>query len=531
MTRAPAGGKAAKTGTKAGTKAGAKATPRTAAKPAAKPPAATKTTAKPAATKTTAKPAATKPTAKPAARKTTKPAAKKTTKPAPLTAANLHTLALAPPETTPGPGALAMIGGRLVLGAEGYVLSADPGAADWDLVHDSPARPLDNAAARRGYRLGLIEDAPAAVAMGATFPGAHAIGPFALYKGRSDKAACLYAGSTSLWGGRVLRSDDGRHFEPVSLPGFAADQDDTDIGDDLAIGALTAAPGWLVAAPSPLHHTEPSRPALNAEAKTRIFAAKNPAGGWTEIAKPGFGAGVTGGVTALATAHGHVYAAVENTHRGFALWRARPKTRGTWDWAPVLERGGHGYSHAPRVTAMAEFGDALYLASGISESGFGRDRAGPAAAEIMRVAADGSWNLIVGQPRFTPQGLKVPLSGRAQGFGDPYDCLVPALAVHDGILYAGTRNAEAEYQQRFDETPTPLRGGATLWASADGETWTPVMTGGGGSPALTGLAALWSAETGLYMAAVSSTALIALSAGLDPAEAGGDITEIRHGHR
>jgi hypothetical protein len=293
---------------------------------------------------------------------------------------------------------------------------------------------------------------------------------------------------------------------------------------------LCAAGGWLATAPSPLMPKERHRGPVADDVPVRVLVSRAPAAdAWREAAAPGFGAGVTGGVTALAMAHDHLYAAVHGADRGFELWRAKPEESLPWRWERVIERGGHRFSQAPLVTTMTGFGEALYLAAGISESGYGKDYAGPAAAEILRVDAAGDWDLIMGQPRFTPQGLKVPLSGLGPGFGDGFASVVPTLAVHEGVLYAGTRHTRGEYAIRQEGETRPeqvAEGGAALWASADGEGWTPVFEGGNGNAAATAVRALCSTPEGLYMVLAINTQILGLQIGMADTGPAGDEIEI-----
>jgi hypothetical protein len=96
--------------------------------------------------------------------------------------------------------------------------------------------------------------------------------------------------------------------------------------------------------------------------------------------------------------------------------------------------------------------------------------------------------------RFTPGGLKVPLSLLGPGLGDFYNSMVRSLATHDGVLYLGTFQWEA-YRCLEINSPNVV-GGYQLWASTDGESWTRVLEDGNGSPADLGIASLLSTPHG-----------------------------------
>jgi hypothetical protein len=58
------------------------------------------------------------------------------------------------------------------------------------------------------------------------------------------------------------------------------------------------------------------------------------------------------------------------------------------------------------AVSMIGFRDALYVGTGIQNGGYDwRNKIGPAAAEIIRVNADGSWDIIVGNARDGKESL------------------------------------------------------------------------------------------------------------------------------
>jgi hypothetical protein len=68
-------------------------------------------------------------------------------------------------------------------------------------------------------------------------------------------------------------------------------------------------------------------------------------------------------------------------------------------WEKVLD-GGAGRGLNQGAASMTGFRDALYVGTGIQNGGYDwRNKIGPAAAEIIRVNADGSWDIIVGNAR------------------------------------------------------------------------------------------------------------------------------------
>jgi hypothetical protein len=79
----------------------------------------------------------------------------------------------------------------------------------------------------------------------------------------------------------------------------------------------------------------------------------------------------------------------------------------------VLEGGAGRVALNQGAVSMIGFADALYIGTGIQNGGYDwRNKIGPAAAEIIRLNPDGSWDIVVGNPRLGKQ----PVSGLFAGF-------------------------------------------------------------------------------------------------------------------
>lgn len=374
--------------------------------------------------------------------------------------------------------ALAWFDGHLYLapggppGTPARIFRRDGATGQWTTVHESP-----------------MLDTPTGPA-----PRETAVRAMAVFQGSADAAPALYCGTIAGMGGQILRATDGLSFAPTSPLLFGAP----------ALGGFAAFGPWLAVLPQGATDETGLHPDRAARETVPQVAQDPGAGFWTpadELAR------ATGwhvdpanlAVAALAVAHGALYAATTNPTRGFELWRTRGETTAPFHWEKILDRGAHRFAENPSVAAMLAFDGDLWIGTEsrildrtdthATPTGPGADnaRAAPAAAmtqlreklsarqggpalappgaELIRLRADGSWDLIVGAPRFTPEGLKVPLGALGPGFGDATQVAVTALAVHDGRLYAGTRQT----RPRPDRTPA----GAALWSSADGFDWTP----------------------------------------------------------
>ena len=384
----------------------------------------------------------------------------------------------------------------------GRIHRLDPATGAWTEVFASPVLALDDRAQARAAWLGsgggggMRRTQQTAEAMGRDF----GFRSMAVFQGASDAAPCLYVGTMSLWGGQVLRSEDGKTFAPVMAPGN---------GDDtvMSFRGLTALGGRLFASPAGTITEE--RIDRNLAPQALVLVSDDPASGvWTEACIPGFGDPVNRGVFSLGSAHGHVYAGTGSPARGFQLWRTRAEGTAPYAWERVLTDGAFRFNHNLSTAAMAEFNGDLYIGSGIPGFGYDVDNdVGPCACELIRLRPDGSWDLIFGEPRFSPDGLKVPLSAMGPGLGDPYNSVIWSMGVHDGALYIGTHNWEPN-DIAMNGAGAPMRGGYQLWGSTDGEDWVPVLIDGNGSVTSTGVRTLLSTPVGFFLGTSNHTKLL-----------------------
>lgn len=97
-------------------------------------------------------------------------------------------------------------------------------------------------------------------------------------------------------------------------------------------------------------------------------------------------------------------------------------------WIPVVTSGGYQDEVAVRSPNGLSFGELngqLYV---------GMNR----PTELIRLNADDSWDLIVGEPRQTPTGYKAPLSGFGIGFGSWFNGHFWRMATFEGQLHLST---------------------------------------------------------------------------------------------
>ncbi len=332
-----------------------------------------------------------------------------------------------------------------------------------------------------------------------------------VFQGASDHKPCLYV---STWAPQltdppdILRSEDGRHFAPAARPPFSPAV--------RSFRTLQVFQGRV--------HTTPTSSSQGARkisdsigSDSTIYATDDiQSADWQAANEEGFGSKANVTVFEMEEFNGHLYAATVNPKTGFELW----KTAGgdlPYRWTRVLARGaGRGVFNEVGVSLCA-FRGALYVGTGVLNGGFHRATGiGPAAAEIIRVWPDDRWELIVGESRSTPQGLRYPLSGLGPGFEKLFNGYVWRMVVHDGWLYAGTfswgqnlaylplhtwpPDAVALLDLWGRDWLTTHLGGAEVWRSADGEHWQPVTRNAFGNRYNWGIRNFASTPHGLFVA-------------------------------
>jgi len=302
----------------------------------------------------------------------------------------------------------------------------------------------------------------------------------------------------------LLRSADGRAFDAVG-----------DIGADSGVStfrALVAVGDRLFCAP-----TGGRRGRANVAAGAVVLeSARLGAEPWRAVAVPGFGEPTNTTVFELAVFAGQLWAGTLNPVHGLELWRCALDGGRAYRWSRVLVDGAYRGNVNEVAVSLCPFRGALYVGTGIQ--GGGLDRAhgvGPAAAELLRVHPDGTFDLVMGEARRTPVGHKQPLSGMGPGFDDLFNGYLWRMAVHDGWLYAATYNwAVLLPYLSLDRAPPALqrlvrrqgagsaarsKGGFDLWRSADGARWEPVTRNGFGNPYNFGARSLVSTPRGLFV--------------------------------
>jgi hypothetical protein len=257
-----------------------------------------------------------------------------------------------------------------------------------------------------------------------------------------------------------------------------------------------------------------------------VFESRDPAAGeWVAASEPGFGDPDNMSINELVVFADHLYAATLNPRSGFQLWKTDLDGRPPYRWRKILDRGAWlGATNSIPAAAMV-FDGALYVSAAIQRQGRkGIDRFGPYPGEMLRVHADDSWDLVAGKARFTPAGLKRPISGLAGGLGDRYTHAFWRMAVHGGQLYVGTagwRWMPTYLAGRQDLSPEQLErlriateaaepGEFAIWRTADGIRWHNLTRSGfpGSSPHNYGVREMLATPAGLFVAPTATVSAL-----------------------
>ncbi len=113
---------------------------------------------------------------------------------------------------------------------------------------------------------------------------------------------------------------------------------------------------------------------------------------------------------------------------GFGLYKTDASGTPPYNWTPIITNGGYQPNpdlRAPDGLSFMQFKGQLYM---------GTNR----PTEMYRINPDDTWDLLVGEPRQTPQGFKAPLSGLGIGFGSWFTGHFWRMGATNDQLFLGT---------------------------------------------------------------------------------------------
>lgn len=305
-------------------------------------------------------------------------------------------------------------------------------------------------------------------------------------------------------GPEILRSEDGLRWTTTCEPGLHG-------LPVTAIRTLVSFKGRVFTTPSGSRGGNP-----NVASHSIVYESEDPAAGvWEAASDFGFGDPENKTVFEMVGFGDHLYVGTFNL-AGYEVWRSDLTGPRPYRWEKIIEKGAYRGPENQIACSMVPFKGALYIGGGIQGGGVDtQNKVGPAAAELIRINADGSWDLIVGQPRETPDGPKTPLSGWTEGFDNWFAGYFWRMGVHDGWIYLGTYDwsttlpyarrdqwpqMACDVINRLPEDFVPdYTGGCGLYRSFDGENWMEVTSDGFANPYNIGIRNLVSTPLGLFV--------------------------------
>ena len=195
----------------------------------------------------------------------------------------------------------------------------------------------------------------------------------------------------------------------------------------------------------------------------------------------------------LATFAGRLYAGTGDPSSGYGVWSAdrhRPHR-----WKPAVVGGAGRGSTMTSVVSMAPYHGWLYVGA----SGWLNSQS--PASELIRVARDGHWELVVGNPRRDANGvLRSPVSGLPDGFGNAFNNHFWRMEAFRGALLLGTNDWSWSLRGAAG-IPDRLRSefGFDLYGTCDGSHWWTATRDGFGNQDDFGVRTLAASRAGLFI--------------------------------
>ncbi|HKY92757.1 MAG TPA: hypothetical protein VJM11_17030 [Nevskiaceae bacterium] len=332
-----------------------------------------------------------------------------------------------------------------------------------------------------------------------------------VFQGKSDTKPCLYV---STWApqragtAELLRTEDGREFIQCPRPPW-----DKSIR---AFRSLQIFNGRVHTSPTASGRTTGfAQDSLSSD--PTIYATDDPLkGNWVRASEPGFGNPANLTVFEMEAFNGHLYGGTVNAQTGFEIWKTKGGDTAPYHWTRVIGDGSGRGILGEAVGSFCEFKGALYAGTGVLNGGFHRAmRIGPAAAELIRIFPDDSWEMVVGESRIVDGRVQYPLSGFSAGYDNLFNGYFWRQCVHQGHLYVGTLcwanllpylpafswpDDIHQLMQKWGWDNIVRRfGGFELWRTADGIHWEPVTRNGFGNKYNWGVRNFMSTKFGLFV--------------------------------
>ncbi len=167
----------------------------------------------------------------------------------------------------------------------------------------------------------------------------------------------------------------------------------------------------------------------------------------------------------MAVFNNQLYVGTGDTTNGYGVSRTSATGAAPYVFSSVVANGAGRGRDIISVVSMKVFDNRLYVgASGWYNTLF-------PASELIRVAPDDSWQVVVGNPRFTPSGLQFPISGLPDGFGNIFNAHFWRMEEFYHGLYLGTNDWSWLLRYTLLDPLISWEYGFDIYGSCDGQSW------------------------------------------------------------
>lgn len=155
--------------------------------------------------------------------------------------------------------------------------------------------------------------------------------------------------------------------------------------------------------------------------------------------------------------NGYLYVGTRDLVDGYSVLKTDASGTPPYTFTTVIPPGAYREGRkAKSVISMFIFKDRLYV---------GTDK----PPELIRINPDDTWDLIVGEPRNTPQGRKIPFSGIGDGFDWAFNLHIWRMGEYQDWLYMGTIDASTAWHYfAWAQLLLESQMGFDLFATQDG---------------------------------------------------------------
>lgn len=202
----------------------------------------------------------------------------------------------------------------------------------------------------------------------------------------------------------------------------------------------------------------------------------------------------------MAVFNGQLYLGVFERGSGYGVVRTPAQGEPPFEFETVIEPGAF-LTPVPSdyVLSMYVFQDRLFV--GTASYGVPSK-----PTELVRIAPDDTWELVMGMPRLTPNGLKYPATGIGDGFANGFNDHVWRMHAYDGRLYVATWDSSTEWAHigTVGALTETMRGFDLFWTE-DGWYFHPITNNGLGDGFNEGIRGYADTPFGLFLGSINDS--------------------------